>query len=85
MSRSPTRRAARPRKTRPARVGLADPAVALVVVPLGRAVLLEYADEKGRRKVHAFKRGAPLFATRKGDKLIIAGVRVKDKEVHDVT
>lgn len=79
MSRS---RAARPRKTRPR---LTDPAVALVVVPLGRAVLLEYADEKGRRKVHAFRKGAPLFATRKGDKLIISHVRVRDKEVHDVT
>ena len=83
MSRS---RKARPRKTRPrlAKVG-ADPAVALVVVPLGRAVLLEYADERGKRKVHAFRKGAPLFATRDGKKLIIAGVKVRDKEVHDVT
>lgn len=62
-----------------------DPAVALVVIPLGRAVLLEYADEKGRRKVHAFRKGAPLYATRKGDKLVIADVRVRDKEIHDVT
>lgn len=75
-------RTRKPAKARPAKP---DPTVALVVVPLGRAVLLEYADEKGRRKVHAFRKGAPLFATRKGDKLIISHVRVRDKEVHDVT